>query len=153
MNWSTDFIISRWCIESSFKLMVEVLISSWQCLVCWPWHSGLWNRWLWIWFGNDATVVRHCFVWWVSIWSTFQTLVNFPLIWTVLIRRCILEETFPVFCPDLVDSFTASIDPFLLEAILSTNFSSHMWNHPRLRFLARFWFPNVDCCSRDENVA
>ena len=34
----------------------------------------------------------------------------------------------------------------------STDFGSHVLGHPRFRFLARFFFPSVDCCSRDENI-
>ena len=106
---------------------------------------------------NDgSTIVGHGFVWRVGIWSTVQTLDDFPHVWAVSIRHCVLEEIFPTFCFGLVDSFggfTASINPLLLilmycptDAISSTDFRSHVRSHPRFRFLARFRFHCVIYC-------
>ena len=85
-----------------------------------------------------------------------------PHIWVVWIRHCILKEIFPSLCLGLINSlsgFTASIDPLLSvlvdclkEVISSTDFGSHLWSHPRFRFLARFYFLDVGCYSRDENI-
>ena len=73
-----------------------------------------------------------------------------------------LLEIFPTLCLGLIDSpggFTASIDSLLSvlvdypkKAISKTDFGSHVWSNPRFRFVARFCFPDVDCCSRDENI-
>ena len=45
-------------------------------------------------FGFDATdiatVVRHGFVWWISIWGTVQTLNDFPHIWSIWVRHSIV---------------------------------------------------------------
>ena len=53
----------------------------------------------------------------------------------------------------------ASIDPLLLvlmdcltEAVSSTNFGLHVWSHSRFKFLPRFCFPDLYCCSRVQNV-
>ena len=103
----------------------------------------------------------HGFVRRVSIRSTVKTLSNFPHVWTVGIRHRVLEKIFPAFWLGLINclgSFTTSAYPLLAilmdrlaEAILSADFGSHVWSHPRFRSLAEFWFSDVSSCDRDEN--
>ena len=111
---------------------------------------------------DGSTIVGHSFVKGVSIMSTIKTLNNFPHVWTIRIGHCILEKIFATFCLGLVDSlgsFTTCINPLLVilmdrssEPILGADFGSHVWSHPRFRFLAGFRFSNVSSCGRDEDV-
>ena len=160
--WSGAQLGQRWCIETFLELSVEVTIDSWHVEFADPGIVVYKD----VGFGFDisdgSTVVQHCFVWRVGIRSTVQTLDDFPHIWAVWIRHYVLKEIFPTFYFGLIDSlggFMASIHQLLsilmycpTEVISSMDFGSHMWNHPRFRFLTRFSFSDVCCCSWDENV-
>ena len=112
--------------------------------------------------GDGSNFAGYCFVWRVGIRSTVQTLNDIPHVWTVWIRHCVLKEIFPTFCLGLFHSlggFTASIDLPLsvlmdcpTEAISCKDFGLHVSNHARIESSARFCFPDVGCCSWDENI-
>ena len=98
--------------------------------------------------GDGTTIMGHSFVWWVGIWSTFQTLDEFPHVWTIWIRHCILKEVFPAFCLYLVDNLGGFINPFLLvlmdwpmEAISSRILACTCGVIQGLDFLLWFDFP------------
>ena len=162
MKWRTAFIISRLCVETFLELLVKVSIGSRHVKFADPGIVVYKNVGFGFDVGNDSSVLERCFVWRVGIRRTIQTLDDFPHIWAICIQHCVLKEIFPALCLGLVDSlggFTASINQLLsvlvdcpMEAILSTDFDLHLWRHPKFRFLARFCFPNVVCCSRDENM-
>ena len=111
---------------------------------------------------DGSTVVGHSFIRRVSVRSTLETLDNFPHVRTVRIGHCILEKIFPTFCFGLVDcvvSLTTSVYSLLtilmdrlMEAISVADFGSHMWSHPRFRYLAGFRFSNVSSSCRHQDL-
>ena len=100
-------------------------------------------------------------VWLLWKTSTVQILDDFLYIWDLWIWHCVFK-IFPTFCLGIVDSFggfTESIDPLqsiLMDCptkeILSTHFCSHVWSHPKFRFLPRFCFSYVSWRSWSENA-
>ena len=87
--------------------------------------------------------------------------VSFRLWMTSLIFGS--SELFSLNCIELSLHYEGDIPNFLssnllvlvdcpTESISSTDFGSYVWNHPRFRFLAQFCFPNMYCCSREENI-
>ena len=158
----SSFIVNRWCIETFLEMSVELSIGSWHAEFA---DTGV-VTYEHVDFGFDvgdgSNFTGYCFVSRVGIRSTVQTLNDIPHIWTVWIRHCALKEIFPTFCLGLFHSlggFTASIDLPLsvlmdcpTEAISCNDFGLHVWNHPRTESSARFCFPDVGCCSWDENI-
>ena len=130
------------------------------CKVCWSRHNDVWKCWLWIW----------CW-WWFNRRGTLLRLESWHQEYRLDLGWLHIFEPSELDFASWRRSFQLSVLASLIASVASWQTSIHccrFWwivsktwfrvqilahmSHPRFRFLARFYFLDVGCYSRDENI-